>query len=352
MQWDLFCRVVDNFGDVGVGWRLAADLAARGESVCLRLDDRGALAWLAPRGAPGVTVTGWDDAADARAPADVVVETFGCGLPDRYVDAMSARPPVWINVEYLSAESYVERSHGLPSPRRHGPGAGLTQWYFYPGFTPATGGLLREADLPERQHEFVRAAWLQALGREAAPQPGERIASLFCYRNERLPQLLDALAPEPTLLLVAAGLPAQQVQALLGPRLERGALRAVVLPQLTQLDYDHLLWAADLNFVRGEDSFVRAQWGAAPFVWQAYPQADGVHSAKVEAFLALFLQAAPAALAADVRRLFAAWNGVAEWPAALPAPQPWRALCAAWRDRLLTHVDLSSQLRAFAVERR
>ena len=37
MLWDLFCRVIDNHGDLGVCWRLARDLAARGER-------RGALA--------------------------------------------------------------------------------------------------------------------------------------------------------------------------------------------------------------------------------------------------------------------------------------------------------------------
>jgi len=54
MHWDLFCRVVDNFGDIGVCWRLAADLATRGDAVRLWCDDASALAWMAPDGAPGV----------------------------------------------------------------------------------------------------------------------------------------------------------------------------------------------------------------------------------------------------------------------------------------------------------
>ena len=138
MRWDLFGRLVDHHGDVGFGWRLAADLAARGVEVRYWLDDRADLTWMAPHGAPGVRVGGWDQAGRIE-PADVVVETFGCGLPDAFLARMAARasPPPWLDVEHLSAEDYVERSHGLPSPRTHGPGAGLAMRYVYPGFTAA-----------------------------------------------------------------------------------------------------------------------------------------------------------------------------------------------------------------------
>jgi len=139
MQWDVFCRVVDNHGDLGVCWRLAADLGARGEQVRLWVDDPRALAWMAPAGAPGVAVVPWQAPLPDVTPGDVVVEAFGCNPPDAFVKRMAQRRPVWINLEYLSAEPYVERSHGLPSPRPEG-----MKWFFYPGFTPATGGLLRE----------------------------------------------------------------------------------------------------------------------------------------------------------------------------------------------------------------
>ncbi len=149
MQWHLYCRVVDNFGDIGVAWRLAADLAGRGESVRLAVDDPRALGWLAPKGAEGVAVVAWNEAA-TRA-ADVVVELFGGGLPDSALAGASDREPVFINLEHLSAEAYVERSHGLPSPRRTSDGYDFTTWYFYPGFTADTGGLLREPRLLERR---------------------------------------------------------------------------------------------------------------------------------------------------------------------------------------------------------
>jgi uncharacterized repeat protein (TIGR03837 family) len=189
LQWDLFCRVVDNFGDIGVCWRLAADLASRGEHVRLWVDDASALTWMAPAGAERVTVVPWRDEMPAIEPGDVVIEAFGCNPPAPFVTAMAARavPPVWINLEYLSAEGYVERSHRLPSQHA----SGLKKWFFYPGFTPRTGGLLREADLLARQQRFDRDAWLRSAG--ATRHDGEQVVSLFCYDNPAVPELLERL---------------------------------------------------------------------------------------------------------------------------------------------------------------
>ena len=130
MRWDLFCRVVDNFGDIGVCWRLAADLGARGERVRLWVDDASALRWMAPSGARNVQLGAWDSAADSGTePAAVVVEAFGCDPPPQFVARMAQRatPPLWINLEYLSAEAYVQRCHALPSPQLAGPGQGLAK---------------------------------------------------------------------------------------------------------------------------------------------------------------------------------------------------------------------------------
>lgn len=347
MLWDIFCRVVDNFGDIGVCWRAAADLAGRGEQVRLWIDDDRALSWMAPGGRPGVQVLPWTDDAGGASPGEVVVEAFGCNPPQAFVGRMAARkrPPVWINLEYLSAEPYVERSHGLPSPRD-----GLTKWFFYPGFTPRSGGLLREPELIRRLDALDGRAWLAA--RDWAPRPGERTVHLFCYANAALPRLLDALSATPTLLLAAPGAPAEQLRAALGPSLQRGPLRAIALPHLPQPDYDLLLRSCDLNFVRGEDSFVRAQWAARPFVWQLYPQDDAAHADKLAAFLDRFLAGAPASLAAPLRHTWASWNGLSDAPLVLPDTWPWQAQVQRWREGLLEQPDLVSQLLGFVAERR
>ena len=155
LAFDLFCRVVDNFGDVGVAWRLAAALGERGHPVRLWIDDASALDWMAPGGTSGVQVHPWDAAAAATQAGDVVIETFGCELPAPFVACMARRPnaPVWINLEYLSAEPYVERCHGLPSPQASGPGAGLRKWF------PRDG-----VSFDDFRQNGVTTDWLRATG--------------------------------------------------------------------------------------------------------------------------------------------------------------------------------------------
>jgi uncharacterized repeat protein (TIGR03837 family) len=344
LQWDLFCRVIDNYGDIGVSWRLARDLAGRGHRVRLWLDDASALGWMAPAGPPtGIEVLPWGAAEQATEVGDVVVETFGCELPPAFVSHMAARAvaPHWINLEYLSAESYVERSHGLSSPQFSGPGAGLSKRFFYPGFTARTGGLLREPELLQRMQRFDAPAWLAAQG--IAPRRGERLISLFAYANPALPALLDTLADAPTLLLVCPGAAQAQLTRLTLPP----ALRWQALPYLSQPEFDHLLWACELNFVRGEDSFVRAQWAGKPLVWQIYPQQDAAHAPKLEAFMDLWLAEADPALAGPSRALWRAWNGLGAWPAPLPPARPALGQALRWRAHLASQTDLVSQLLGF-----
>jgi hypothetical protein len=249
--------------------------------------------------------------------------------------AAAVPPPVWVDLEHLSAEAYVERSHALPSPQFAGPGRGLVKWFFFPGFTPRTGGLLRERGLMAERQAFDRAGWLAAQGLPDAP--GAALMSVFCYDGPPLP-LPAGLRP-----LLTPGAAQRRFAAAPG---------AVMLPWLTQPAYDRLLWACALNVVRGEDSFVRAQWAGAPFVWHIYPQHDGAHRAKLEAFLDRFLEAAEPAFAQALRALWRGFNGLGPWPGAWPDAVPWRAACAAWRERLLAQDDLAGQLCAFVAARR
>ena len=325
LTWDVFCQVIDNHGDLGVCWRLARSLAAHGQRVRLWVDDAAALAWMAPGATEGawggIEVRPWTTPMDAAAlaklpPGEVWVEAFGCEIPPEFIAAradgssatgpLSLKPPVWINLEYLSAEPYVERMHALPSPVLHGPAAGRTKWFYYPGFTPRTGGLLREADLPTRRAAFDRASWLHAQGID---WQGERLVSLFCYEPAALPALLGQLADanQPTRLLVTAGRATAAVRHAISNEIglqpymdQRGQLSISYLPHQPQDGYDALLWACDLNFVRGEDSLVRALWAGAPFVWQIYPQPeDNAHHAKLAAFLDWLDAHAQALLAYD-----------------------------------------------------
>ncbi|HSV58930.1 MAG TPA: elongation factor P maturation arginine rhamnosyltransferase EarP [Variovorax sp.] len=360
MRWDIFCKVIDNHGDVGVCWRLARTLAQAGDKVRLWIDDDSALAWMAPGGYPGVAVLPWredDEIAPEHltleAAPDVLIEAFGCepapAAIAQFAQAMQrgGRKRCWINLEYLSAEPYVERLHGLPSPVFRGPGDGLTKYFFYPGFTTATGGLLREADLQARRQRFEREAWLASQGVEWR---GERLVSLFSYEAAGLPALLSQLRAggEPTRLLVTPGRSAAAVRALGSAGAPGGALALSWLPHVAQWDFDHLLWSCDLNFVRGEDSLVRALWAGKPLVWQIYPQDDDAHHVKLDAFLD-WLQAPP-----PLRQFHHHWNGFSQQVPPVPDADilaHWGQAVQAAGERLLTQPDLATRLRGFVAQK-
>ncbi len=328
-SWDIFCSVIDNYGDIGIAWRLARQLVAEhGLTVRLWVDDLDAFHRIWPeirrnadiQHACGVEVRAWHRFFLPADPAQVVIEAFGCALPEIYLQAMSTRSPApaWINLEYLSAESWVVDHHALPSPHPRLP---LTKYFFFPGYVSGTGGILAERDLAKRRDRFQRedtaAFWLQR--NIAEPASDELRISLFAYENPAIACLLDAWATGERAItcLIPEGRIVPQVAAWSGwPEFkpgdvyERGSLTLRILPFLDQDDYDRLLWACDINFVRGEDSCVRAQWAARPMVWQAYPQPDNVHWAKLSALLEHHVAGLTAAEALPLGRLWRAWNGI------------------------------------------
>jgi len=374
MLWDVFCRVIDNFGDIGVCWRLCTDLAARGHQARLWVDDASALAWMAPHGSAGVEVHAWHEAEDASAmaslsPGEVVIESFGCHLPEAFVARMQRpTPPAWVNLEYLSAESYVERSHGLASPVFSGAGAGLRKRFFYPGFTPATGGLLREPDLMARQARFLaseRLPWLHRLGVPATE--ADRLVSVFCYAGAPLGAWLDAWQAEAqatevvTRVLLTPGHATNMAAAWQaeGRHTVPSGLHLHPLPALPQTAFDLLLWACHLNIVRGEDSAVRALWAGRPHVWHIYPQDDGVHAGKLDAFMDRWMRDWPEDLAMLARGAWRHLNGLQPEllghgvPPVEPLPD-WADEDGVWatesrgaRSRLLAQADLVTQLTNF-----
>lgn len=370
-RWDVFCAVVDNFGDIGVCWRLARRLAGGlGQRVRLWVDDLQTFSRLCAQVDPvraeqvvdGVEVRHWRSEFAPVEPAEIVVEGFGAALPAAYLAAMAARrpPPVWINLEYLSAEAWVDSHHGLPSPHPRLP---LTKHFFFPGFTDATGGVLIEDGLVAARDAFqrdrgAREAWWRARG--IASDADALAVSLFCYENTALPGLLAAWAADPRGVhcVVPAGRALDQVARFARRRLAPGApcvvgaLTLHALPFLALDDYDRLLWACDLNCVRGEDSFVRAQLAARPLLWQAYPQEDAAHLAKAAAFRARYLAGLPAGEATAFAAVFDGWNRQAPdcgagWPALRAALDALTGHAGAWARQLAARGDLAAKLADF-----
>lgn len=371
-NWDIFCRVIDNFGDIGVCWRLARQLVDdHQQAVRLWVDDLDSLIriWPETRQADqqqvaGVEVFRWSPefAADVQI-ADVVIEAFACDIPTVYLNAMATlkqrgQTPVWINLDYLSAESWVEEFHRMPSAH---PATGLRKTFFFPGFTRRTGGLLREKSLISARDSFQLAPWLVSMGIE--PQPDALLVSLFAYENPAIASLLTAWtnSHKPVHCLVPSSKVLASINQALAQSLEVGAihtqgnLRLQVIPFITQTEYDKLLWACDINFVRGEDSFVRAQWAAKPLLWHIYPQDDEVHITKLNAFLDLYVANIPSPLAAAVRQSWLAWNQAGDmrnnWNHLLSQLEEWQQHSQRWCDSLLEQPDLANQLVTFCASR-
>ncbi|QDZ28412.1 elongation factor P maturation arginine rhamnosyltransferase EarP [Noviherbaspirillum sp. UKPF54] len=378
----LFCKVVDNYGDIGICWRLARQLRQEhGIAVVLWVDDLRSFRRICPQVVVdaeaqevfGVTVRYWRDQEGVFSVdevADIVIEFFGCDIPPGYISAMAERHPrpVWLNLEGLSAEEWVEGCHTLPSSHPRLP---LTKHFFFPGFTSKTGGLLHESGLEQQRQQFqadraAKGEFLARLGLTAAEMDALKV-SLFCYPHAPVSALFEAWqgGSAPVTCLVPEGVAADAVksffagEAASGAAMTRGALTVRIMPFVAQPDYDRLLWACDLNFVRGEDSFVRAQWAGKPFIWHIYPQDKNLHHVKLRAFLQRYSPDMSSVNALSLR-----WNGATSGDVeGQPGwPDLWKQFQAdipmitrrteEWRRQVLANGDLAANLLKFAASLR
>ena len=338
-QWDIFCRVIDNFGDIGVCWRLARQLAAEhGLAVRLWVDEPACLKPLWPaldtelpvQDIGGVDVRHWTADFSVDRVAEVVIEAFACELPAAYIDAMaSVTPrPRWINLEYLTAESWADGCHGMASPH---PALPLVKHFFFPGFTATTGGLLRESGL---------LAARELAAKPQSPDEAHEI-SLFCYDTAPVAELIKVLAcsTRPVRCHVPPGKPLAAVTAHVGGHgpWQLGALSLEPIPFLPQDEYDRLLWRCDINFVRGEDSFLRAQWAGKPFVWQIYEQDEEAHLVKLEAFLDRYTATLSQDDQVSLKAIFRAWN-------------TGRDLASAWQGFIAKRSEIEAHTQHWAAE--
>lgn len=309
--WAIFCKIVDNFGDIGVCWRLAKQLANEHNTsqhnrlsiqVTLYIDDFSVAQKLIPAlenakestaiVADNVTIMHLNVANKADI-ANVTIETFACGLPEQYLNRIRAKQTCWVNLDYLSAEDWVADYHGKPSIH---PNLNLTKYYFFPGFNESTGGLLREQNLTAARDAFDGSRFLHNLSQtfNTSLNANALNISLFCYPEANIDALFNALYTESKAFNIWLPFNANLANFFsdlgifnysIGEVIHLNNMTIYVLPFLSQSHYDALLWSCDLNFVRGEDSWIRAIWAAKPFIWQPYIQSENTHLQKLNAFL-------------------------------------------------------------------
>jgi uncharacterized repeat protein (TIGR03837 family) len=339
MRWDIFCQIVDNYGDAGVCWRLARSLSSlHQQEVRIFCDDLPTLNLIASGTdasiKESIDIQPWEASCNnARHPVqtpNVVIEAFGCDLPERYLTGLFIAPvkPIIINLEYLSAEPWILDFHGKASPQSHG----ISKYFFFPGFQDAAGGILVDP-IPldgELNRENIPSALQQTWSKL---RPHAKRISVFCYPGAPLRKWLENLSSlnEDVDVLLTHG-HAEQLnlygqQALQLP----SNLQLLSIPFVSQDEYDWVLSQCDFNIVRGEDSFVRAQLVGKPFIWHIYPQEDRAHEVKLAAFLDLYLEEANQELRLAIIAAMT-WAMPNEWFGLL---DQWSAYAKAWRSLLL-----------------
>lgn len=375
----VFVRVIDNWGDVGVGWRLCMQLACSFPwRVRLWIDDVAALGKLVLAAElaavqDAVMVEKWsdEDSVSLRlaqlADPVMVIETFGCDLPSPVLRRMQQCQPLWLNWEYLTAEDWAVDLQAMPSLQ----GNGLAKYFWFMGIDQQSGGLLREANYLSRRNEFLQQPCLQQAFKQQYGLPLEHVGQLwliFAYTSERWAQWLSMWrgADEPITLwlaghevadsLRAAGVIAADALQQVGDTFELEQVTMVRIPFVPQSAFDNLLWLADGAIVRGEDSFVRALWAGLPFLWHIYQQEESVHLQKLNAYWHKASINWPASVREAVLALSADLNGgehlseslrLRLWQNLRSEWQNWVNAASTWSDSLHLHSSAMERLARF-----
>lgn len=347
----VFVRVIDNYGDAGVGWRLSCLLAEYLHMhVRLWIDDTDALNKLvpAPEKQARITIEAWQGDAmmqqqlSAAADPVLVIETFGCELPPQVLERMRQCRPLWLNWEYLTAEDWAVGLHAMSSLQPNG----LEKYFWFMGIDADSGGLLREPDYLAEREKFRQQPKLQQAFRQEYGLPLQHTGQLwlvFAYTSGQWAQWMAMWqqADTPVTLWLAGGQVIESLRAakLIAPEelqqegdiCELGNVTLVRIPFVPQAAFDRLLWLADAAIVRGEDSFVRALWAGLPFFWHIYRQDDDVHLQKLHSFWFKAMQGWPAELRQAFTVLSDDLNGAGA-VSSLKREQAWQYLCAHWQS--------------------
>ncbi len=312
MYITVLCKVVDNFGDIGVAWRLCRRLAKIQSKykICLVVDDWEAFSKIEdglPRrlttqseatkqsiSIEGIEIFPWNNnelchevfSQNDGDRLSVILELFQCGRPE-WMETILFKEKLQrtvqiIMIDYLTAEKYAEDFHCLQSLTRS---AKVQKVNFMPGFTEKTGGLV------------IDDAW-----QELSVWKKEGPVLVFTYERDwtsLVEALLSAVSlpvvecpkdvskpPYPPRLLLAQGRGKESFMQALNKVVSTSSTTIVEeLPYLNQTEWDKLMKNCSALVIRGEESMSRACLSGIPFIWQAYPQSEEYQLVKVRALL-------------------------------------------------------------------
>lgn len=278
---DIFCQVIDNYGDVGVAYRLAREFKRVYPNKKLRFVINQIEELNLIRKSEDIEIILYKDISKIENSADLIIESFGCEIPKEYMDKALKNAKLIINLEYFSAEKWVDDFHLQESFL----GGNLKKYFFIPGLSEKSGGILLDNEFLERKKK-VEANKEYYLEKFEIKEKYDLIGSVFSYEKnfDSLIEELKKLDKKIILLILS-----EKTQKNFIKYFDNGnnydKIKFVKLPFFTYDKYEELLALCDFNLVRGEDSFVRALLLGKPFLWHIYPQDENTHIKKLESFL-------------------------------------------------------------------
>lgn len=293
MEISVLCKVVDNFGDIGVVWRLCKQIKANYPETKLNLivDDFVAFNKICSsvnvdykfQNVDAIDIYDWKNfefcyetfTNNDGEKLSLILECFQCGRPDwmekiLFEDKLQRTVQV-IMIDYLTAEDYAESFHCLQSLTRSGK---VKKVNFMPGFTDKTGGLI------------IDELWKK----EPSRNPNGSVL-IFTYERNWKPLVnginnwakTKDIFPE---ILIAPGRGFDSMKNAWSDIGEKSLNCCVKeLSFMNQNQWDLMMKDCSILIIRGEESMSRACLSGIPFVWHAYPQSDEYQLVKVNALL-------------------------------------------------------------------
>lgn len=338
---DVFCDVIDNFGDAGVCLRLCRDFSKKNYEVRLFCNNVNILNKITNSEDASnrfLSLLSWSDKNMDYSPSEVVIQAFSVRLPDNLIKKIKTRKSTVINLEYLTAETFAEDCHKLPSYAD-----GFESFFFFPGFTKKTGGVV------------IEKSFLEKINKTKSKE--SKNITLFSYENEKVKSVINSLNKEKFILNIFEGKGLNNFNNQLkldltaGDEYKLNELTVRVLPMVSQDEYDSYLIDSKLNLVRGEDSIVRAMLTGNPFLWHIYPQEEDVHKDKIEALFDRMSEVCSSKKDVEIlRQLTLSYNGFSDYLDSfdlLGFYENWKKLSKEWSEHLISLGSLTDNLISF-----
>lgn len=300
---DIFCEIIDNFGDIGVVYRISKELKnlyqnARIRIVLNRLEEFRVINKKVRdteyQEIDGLICTTFDYVkknAESFDTADLFIEAFGCDVPEEYIDIAKEKSKLWINLEYLSGEKWIEDFHLQQSLINS---KTLKKIFFMPGFSEKSGGVIIDSGFLQRK-EYGKNHKKEILKKYYPDTDFENklTGTVFSY-EKNFENLLETLSKQEkeTVLILMGEKTQKSFSEILQKKLtenfgKTGKYGKIIMLNsdfLSQEEYEEVISVVDFNFTRGEDSFVRSILLGKPFMWHIYLQEEKAHMDKIRAF--------------------------------------------------------------------